>query len=601
MNHTSFPVDAYTAEINRLNQQLTLLKKRKDLIAWSRFALVILLAAAIYYLYSISLVYMGLAALLIIAVFGRLVILSANTRTAMENTSRLVSINQNEINIADGQYTDRPDGSNFAYPLHPYANDLDVFGKASLYQYFNRTTSQQGNALYADWLLQPAAATTVLQRQEAAKELAPQYQWRQQLQAHGTEQIITVATETRISNWIKEPDLFSQHLHWKLIRWIYPAIALGVLVLYAVNIIPGNVFGLAYLVFFLFSGYISKSIAPEYMQLNKIVPEIDILSKSAAHIENNSFQSSWLTRLQQHFIIDSIPSSIAIKQLKNLLDKFDFNLNFLFLLFINPFILWNLQLIFQLEKWRTNNKTTTGQWLKALGEMEAISTIANVHFNHPQWVFPSFDEQQHGTLEATALGHPLIPESKSVTNDFSTHGTAQVALITGSNMAGKSTFLRSIGVNTVLALTGAPVCAKEMRLSAMRIISSMRVADKLQESTSTFYAELKKLQSIIADVNKQEKVFVLLDEILRGTNSLDRHTGSRALVKQLIKQQAVAMLATHDVELAQLQQDYPANIHNYHFDAQIANEELYFDYKLKEGICQSINASLLMKKIGIEL
>jgi DNA mismatch repair ATPase MutS len=168
-------------------------------------------------------------------------------------------------------------------------------------------------------------------------------------------------------------------------------------------------------------------------------------------------------------------------------------------------------------------------------------------------------------------------------------------------MAGKSTFLRSIGVNTVLAMMGSTVCAAQMEVSVMRIISSMRVADNLQESTSTFYAELKKLQYIIENVNSHEKIFVLLDEILRGTNSLDRHTGSEALVKQLIKKEAVAMLATHDVELAQLQTTYQANIHNYHFDAQIANEELYFDYTLKEGICQSINASILMKKIGIEL
>ena len=601
MNHKSFPETTYITEIERLTGQLVLLKKRKNTIAWIRFAVVVILAAALYYLYPISLLYASLAAVVLIAVFIRLVILAANNNTSIENHQRLVSINQNEQQINTGHYTDLPDGRQFLSPLHPYANDLDIFGTASLYQYTNRTTSEQGNISFAGWLMHPADAATILQRQDAVKELAAQYQWRQQLQAHGMEQTITAATEKKISKWVTEPDTFSHAITWKLLRWIYPVIAVGILLLYIADIITSQFFFGAYLIFFIVSAYVSKTVASQYIQLNKIVPEVDILSKSAAWIENNTFRTAYLQSIQQHFKTGHTPSSAAIRQLKSILDKFDMNLNLLFLVLVNPFLLWNLQAIFDLEKWRTKNKTNTDQWFSALAQMEAISTLANIHFNHPHWVFPVIDQQQHGTLQTTGIGHPLIPENKCVDNDFYTQGIAQVALITGSNMAGKSTFLRSIGVNTVLAMMGSPVCARQMTISVMRIISSMRVADNLQESTSTFYAELKKLQSIIADINAHEKVFVLLDEILRGTNSLDRHTGSKALVKQLIRKEAVAMLATHDVELAHLQTDYTNNIHNYHFDAQIANEELYFDYKLKEGICQSLNASILMKKIGIEL
>ena len=601
MNHKSFPQAVYISETDKLNGQLLLLKKRKNTIAWIRFAVIIVLALTLYYLYPFGFAYSAIAAVLLIAVFIKLVLLAADNKTAIDNHHQLVNINQQELKTAAGEYLELPDGIHFLSPLHPYANDLDIFGKASLYQYSNRTTSQQGNERYAGWLLQPADAAAILQRQEAIKELGSQYQWRQQLQAHGMEQAITTATEKKINAWVTEPDTFSHAAKWKLLRWIYPVVALSILALYIMDIVSGQLFFGAYLVFFLVSGYVSKIIAAQYMQLNKIVPEVDILSKSAAWIENNSFQATYLQQIQAHFKIGGTPSSVAIKQLKKILDKFDMNLNLLFLILINPFLLWNLQAIFELEKWRSNNKTKTAQWFTALGEMEAIATVANIHFNHPHWCFPEIDQLQHGTLQTTAMGHPLIPEIKCVANDFYTQHTAQIALITGSNMAGKSTFLRSIGVNTVLAMLGSTVCADQMKLSVMRIISSMRVADNLAESTSTFYAELKKLQSIIADVNNHEKVFVLLDEILRGTNSLDRHTGSKALVKQLIRKDAAAMLATHDVELAHLQTDYPANIHNYHFDAQIANEELYFDYKLKEGICQSLNASILMKKIGIEL
>ncbi|MEO6315368.1 MAG: hypothetical protein ABIU63_18760 [Chitinophagaceae bacterium] len=601
MNHQSFPQAIYTSEIERLNGQLAQQKKRKDSIAWARFALIVLLAAAVYYLYPFSLLYTAITAILLVAVFIRLVLLAANIQTAIDNNKRLVVINQKEIQIAAGNYTDEPDGAGFLAALHPYANDLDIFGKASLYQYTNRSTSQQGNATYASWLLQPATANIILQRQEAVKEISQQYQWRQQLQAHGVEQAITTATENKINAWVAAQDVFSHKAGWKLLRWLYPVIALTSFLLFIFDLIPNQLFVAAYLVFFLVSGYVSRVIAAEYMQLNKMVAEIDILSKSAGWIEKNAFQSAWLREVQEQFKSGDTASSATIRQLKGILDKFDMNLNLLFLILINPFLLWNLQAIFELEKWRTKNKSRTAHWFSALGEMEAIATVANIFFNHPHWVFPEIDQQQHGTFETTGIAHPLIPEPKTVDNDFSTRGVAQVALITGSNMAGKSTFLRSIGINTVLAMMGSPVCAKQLTVSVMRIVSSMRVADNLQESTSTFYAELKKLQSIIAAVNNHEKVFVLLDEILRGTNSLDRHTGSKALVKQLIRQNAVAMLATHDVELAQLQTDYPAQIHNYHFDAQIANEELYFDYKLKEGICQSINASILMKKIGIEL
>lgn len=601
MNHKSFPESVYTAETERLKEALRLLKKRKDSISWSRFAVVILLIITLYYVYPVSTLYTFVAALLLMAVFIRLVIMAVNNSSITENYKRLLTINQQEIQIAAGQYTDLPDGAAFLSATHPYANDLDIFGKASLYQYTNRTQSEQGNACYAGWLQHPADGSAILQRQEAVKELAPLLQWRQQLQAHGIEQPITTATEKKINGWIAEPDSFSNKPGWRLLRWLYPAVALGMVVLFIADIIPGSLFTAAWLIFFVFSGWISKTIAAQYLQLNKIVPEVSTLSNTAGWIENISFNAVYLQEVQAPFTKGDAASSVAIKQLKNILDNFDLNLNMLFMILVNPFILWNLQTIFRLEQWRSAHKTKAPEWFTALAKMEAISTLATIHYNHPHWTFPSIDQQQHGNLQTTGLAHPLIPEDKCIANDFSTLGTAQVALITGSNMAGKSTFLRSIGVNAVLAMTGTVVCAATMKISVMRVISSMRVADNLQESTSTFYAELKKLQYIIENVNRHEKVFVLLDEILRGTNSLDRHTGSKALVKQLINKEAVAILATHDVELAQLQRSNPGNIHNYHFDAQIAGEELYFDYKLKEGICQSINASILMKKIGIEL
>jgi DNA mismatch repair ATPase MutS len=239
-------------------------------------------------------------------------------------------------------------------------------------------------------------------------------------------------------------------------------------------------------------------------------------------------------------------------------------------------------------------------WYQLVAELEVLNSLSTVHFNHPEWTIPAF-EKEHFTLEAESLGHPLIHPAQRVTSDFRLRGQAKIALITGSNMAGKSTFLRSLGVNIILAQAGSPVCASLFILSPNKLMSSMRIADNLAENTSTFYAELKKLKTIIEAVNRNEPVFILLDEILRGTNSLDKHTGSEALIRQMIKQKAVAVLATHDVELGKLENEFPNSINNYHFDVQVEGEELYFDYKLKHGVCTSLNASILMKKIGIEV
>lgn len=282
------------------------------------------------------------------------------------------------------------------------------------------------------------------------------------------------------------------------------------------------------------------------------------------------------------------------------MNRFDMRYNMLVFIFLNSFLLWDVRQMRALNGWREKNRHRLPRWFDLIGELEVVNSLATLHFNHPAWCWPSLGGN-YFTFSGSRLGHPLIPEGQRVTSDFTLSGTPKVALVTGSNMAGKSTFLRSLGVNTVLAQIGAPVCAATLELSPVRLMSSMRIADNLAENTSTFYAELKKLKTIIDVIRTHEAVFVLLDEVLRGTNSLDRHIGSKALVRQIIREGAVAVIATHDVEIAGLEADYPRLLENYHFDVQVEGEELYFDYQLKHGVCQSLNASILMKKIGIEL
>jgi DNA mismatch repair ATPase MutS len=335
-------------------------------------------------------------------------------------------------------------------------------------------------------------------------------------------------------------------------------------------------------------------------QLSKVADELNTLSSNISSIEKEKFESPLLKRWQSVFLEENKKASESILKIKKILDKLDLRYNLVLSLPLNLLLLWNLQQVLDLEKWKEKEHKNFNSWFDTLADFEALNSFAVLLFNQPKWIFPTIIPE-YFSIEGKEIGHPLIPVEKRVDNFIDIPSNAELMLVTGSNMAGKSTYLRSIGVNVVLAMAGAPVCARSFSVSHVQIISSMRITDNLEESTSTFYAELKKLKTIIEKVNAGEKVFILLDEILRGTNSLDRHTGSKALIKQLIKKKAAAIIATHDLELANLKEDFSENILNYHFDVQVSNDELYFDYLLKPGVCNSLNASILMKKIGIEL
>ena len=593
------PLCWYNNRIRVLSTQLSAFIQKRKMLAWARFISIILSVGCLWQLWSVNLIVAFILSGIFLIIFFVIVLRDLKNSDAIRNTELLIKINEQELLVLQHHFINLPDGLQYKPAEHDYANDLDIFGKASLFQYVNRTTGEQAGTLLSDWLLLPASSEEIIKRQQAVKELSSKPEWRQQLQATGTENKITIQTEKNIGIWLKEDKKFSTRI-WKAIRIIYPAIALTILVLFVTEYIPLSLFTLLLVVFFALSGSVSKMIMPAYIQLTKITGEIETLSDSIHHIEKENFSSEKLQQLQHSLENNSVKASGIIRKLKSILDRFDMRLNIIVFIPLNTFLLWDLQQILLLEKWKSENKNQVNTWYRNLAEIESLSALGNLSFNHPQWCFPVLDNNK-GVFITREMGHPLIPKDKIVNNAFSTDGVGKINLVTGSNMAGKSTFLRSIGVNTVLAMMGAPVCAKELRLHPTKIISTMRVNDNLEESTSTFYAELKKLKTIIEAVNRGENVFLLLDEILRGTNSLDRHTGSEALLKQLIKNNAVGLIATHDLELAKMINTYPSNIINYHFDVQVNNEELYFDYKLKTGICQSMNASLLMKKIGIEL
>ena len=603
----SDPLKIYREHLISLDQQLANLSKKRNRLAWLRFFSLVAASMALWQLWALNWTFALIVSILLLALFLRFVIMDINNRESIENTKRLIEINKEEIDILNHHFTNRFDGQIFQPGHHDYANDLDLFGKASLYQYINRTHSEQGNKLFADWLLHPAQTELIKKRQEAAKELSDDIFSLQQLRSYGIAKPVTIPSGENVAKWLRRENLpgrqageFRLTALWKLLRFILPAASITTLLLYIFSVISSSVFYPLILVFLAIAFSISKAIMPDYALLNKVVPELDTLFQSVRWIETWNAKTELIQTLQKRLETGTQKASVSILQLKKILERLDYRYNPLVHIPLNIFLAWDLQQAFALENWKHGKEKIVAHWFHVLGEMESLVTLATVCFNHPQWNFPQISSE-HGLLLAKEMGHPLIPVEKRVNNSFDATGSQQLSLITGSNMAGKSTFLRSAGINVVLAMLGAPVCATAMTVSVMKVMSSMRVSDNLEENTSTFYAELKKLKQIIDAVNQHEKVFLLLDEILRGTNSADRHTGSKAFIKQLVKEKAFALVATHDLELTKLAEEFPAAIRNYHFDVQVRGDELYFDYVLKEGVCTSMNASLLMKKIGIEL
>lgn len=592
------PAETYQQQVDFYTNSLKQLKRKRSQLGWLRLVIVLSILLLIYYLFFNSSIVVWIAVFAGIAIFLYVVSVDTNNNEKLAEAERLLAINNEELSIINGNYFNREDGLPFLPHEHPYAGDIDLFGTASIYQYINRCTSEQSKKQLASLLLSPSQKEIIIQQQEAAKNLSPHYQWRQHLQSIGMANPLTFATEKRIISWLNMSSPFKQKF-WQFLPLIFTAITVSSLGAYLLDWINSSVFTLLVFIFFLIAKYTSGKVHQTYMALSRIEPEVNTIEQQLKQVGNVPAQSSLLLSYKSA-LVSGKSGSESIKELKKILKRFDFRLNVFVFLFLNTFLLWDVRQMNSLSRWKQKNGSSVPGWFNILTNIEVISTLAALTFNHPCWVFPVINDT-HFTLAGEQIGHPLIDAKKRVDNSFATNGTGKISIITGSNMAGKSTFLRSVAVNMVLAQMGAPVCAKAFTFSPVHLYSSMRIADNLAENTSTFYAELKKLKSIIDKVKQHEKVFILLDEILRGTNSLDRHTGSEALIRQLIREQAVAVIATHDVELAGLETEYTNSISNYHFDVQVEGEELYFDYKLKTGVCQSMNASILMKKIGIEI
>lgn len=568
------------------------------MLGWLRLAAMLVFIAGFYFYWGNWWILFAISAFSL-SFFLWLVSLALNTGEKISHLEALIKLLKEECNILNGHYQHRPDGTLFMPNIEQSGNDLDFFGPGSLFQFINRANTEQGQVLLADsFTRQPNLAET-LARQQAIKELSEMPGWRNELQAITAREGFTVDMENRLNNWIKETGSEFSGIIWKLLRWLVPVFSFTITAIYIAGLISDQLFNTILILTLAFVYSFYKKIGRQYIQLEKMAGPLQAVSKAFACIEQASFKSGFLQELQQNLVQEQTAST-HIAELRGILQRFDYRLNPVVHLPLSAYLFWDLQQVFALIKWKKKQAQALSGWFETLGNFEMLASYGTLSFNNPTWAYPEITRNWF-EFAGKNLGHPLIRPEKMVPNNLVMQGTPHIILLTGSNMAGKSTFLRTIGVNMVLAMAGAPVNAKFLKLPLVKVICSMRITDNLQEETSTFYAELKKVKRIVDAVGNGERVFVLIDEMLRGTNAIDRHTGSVALIRQLIRQNAVAIIASHDLALAELEQEFPGIIQNYHFDSSILNEEIVFDYKLKEGVCQSNNATLLMKKVGIQI
>jgi DNA mismatch repair ATPase MutS len=573
------------------------LKKHKRTISIFRLVTVLVATGICWYFWpDLQIFFISIGLFSIIFIY--LVFRDADKTAAINNCKRRILINRHETDAMQQNLHGYENGQFFAEPDHAYAADLDLFGPASLYQYLNRCHADQSKKKLADYLKAPNEFSTIKNRQDAAKELSEKQSYCQHLQSTAMSQPITDQTEKRLKVFMDAPSPGYENAFWKWFQHIYPLVPIAVSTMFIMDVITLKVFLTCLTGLYFVSVLLSRKIRPALEMLLDLEPEMHSMQKQFLLIENEKFNSNFLQTLQDKLKLTGYPStSASIADFNTILKKNDWRSNMLINLLVQIFFVWDLRLIILLNDWKKKNQQHFKDWFAIVAEMEVMISVASLVYNEPEWCFPEMDER-YFHFEAKQIGHPLLSAVTRIASDFTLEGTGKVALITGSNMAGKSTFLRSLGVNTVLALMGGPVCARQMNMSNVKLISSMRVSDNLAENTSTFYAELKKMQRIIEMVNRKERVFILLDEVLRGTNSTDRHKGSKALVTQLLRSGAVAVMATHDTDLAH-SESANLSVFNYHFEGKIQDEELFFDYKIKKGISESLNATTLMKKIGI--
>jgi ABC-type multidrug transport system fused ATPase/permease subunit len=509
----------------------------------------------------------------------------------------LLKINEQELKALNHNFTEFDPGKEFVNPGHRNSYDLDLFGDGSVFQFLNRTVTAGGKKVLASFFQNPLQSKNDIENRQAfVKELVDDYKWRQQYMVHGM-MYEESATESDIfQKWAGES------FNLRVIRFFIPLKYF----LYAFSLFS-VVFWIVYgnSAFFMLSVVLQLSlwlynktgIQKAYAEFGKRASILGKYGMLLAEIEKAGWKSSEGADMVEVLKKDGSPSE-EIARLRKIVSAFDNRNNFLMGVILNVLFLWDINCTYRLIQWHSKNSGKYEQWGRAIAYTDAVVSLANLGFNHPEYVFPEIIDSNF-IIEAKGVGHPLIIPEKRVDNDFTFDGNTGVMIITGANMAGKSTFLRTLGVNMVMGALGAPVCASLFRFKPVEVYTNMRTTDSLVNDESYFFAELKRIKEILDEIEKGKELFIILDEILKGTNSVDKLSGSQQLIRRLMAEKAKVVIATHDLKLTEMESEYPDKLRNKCFEIEIINNEMKFDYLLRDGVTSVMNATFLMKKMGI--
>jgi len=567
-------------------------EKKIRLYSWSRVGLVVIMGVLIYLGFSQSQFF---SLTIIPLVLFMVLVRQQNALNEKKQLANFLEhLNQMEAKGIRFEPTDFSDGAEFSDPHHPYSHDLDLFGAGSVFQYINRCGTQLGEARLAhDFKNLVYAEQELLHRQEAVRELGAMVEFRQRVWATGKQINDFSFDRSALLKWLTEKPFIYGNKVYSLVRWITPAITLSML---GLCIYDWSYFPLLFMMAIL-------QITIAGFQAKKIGEFQHVLSKAREVLKNYARLFELLSQQRVQSVLMKKHQAIAataferVKHFSVLVNALESRMNPIAMQFGNGLFLYDFHAVCKLERWREENASDLPHWLESLGEWDSLLSAATLHFNFPGYAFAEVSLKNQ--LESREAGHLLIPQEIRVSNNFNLGNPVTIYLITGANMAGKSTFLRSLGVNFVLGRTGAPVCASQWRAPLIDLRTGMRTTDSLQEHQSYFYAELHRLQSIIQELRSGKPMLILLDEILKGTNSTDKQLGSRQLLSQLKDMNALVVLATHDIALGNLATQHPDQIANACFEGKIENDQLTFDYTLHAGVAQRANATFLMRKMGI--
>ncbi|WP_436516894.1 MutS-related protein [Ekhidna sp. To15] len=527
-----------------------------------------------------------------------ILLLRRHQRIRWENnlTKAKIEINKDELSYLDKGELPFENGEEFVDTHHDYSYDLDFFGEHSIYQHLNRTGTVTGARVLANSLLHILPKEKIEQNQQAIIECKDQLFWRQELLSLARLRPDSHESVEDLLNWAsKKPARITRFL--SIISYLSPAVVFITFGIYLFT--PNNLMGNICLLISLFNlglvGTQFKSIKNELVTTTRIEQILKQYALLLRKIESTTFQSEELNRLQQKLIQVDHKASSSIHQLSLLFGRLEHVQNIFAGPILNGLVLYHLHVLKGLSSWRKKYATHIEDWLQVIGEFEKFCSLANFSHNNPHFTFPEINDNQHISFEE--LGHPLIQQEKNVTNSIGFQPQS-FFILTGSNMSGKSTFLRTLGINMVLAGIGAPVYAKKASVHPLPVLVSMRLSDSLTDSESYFYAEVKRLKYIM-DKLEEQPCFVLLDEILRGTNSDDKRNGTIEVIKNMAIRKVIGGIATHDLEVCNVVEQFPDSLTNKRFEVEIINNELVFDYKLRAGICENKSASFIMKKMGV--